>query len=573
MSHLLFTSATGLAIALLSSPVQATAATPTATTCTSLTAAGLLTADPTARLDTVTWHDGEAPLATPSGFGPPTQIAAPAHCEVTGSLEHRTGQNGQTYAIRFHLRLPARWNGRFFFQGGGGTNGDIGDALGRLSDGKTALDAGYAVVSQDSGHDNATNTDPAFNGPAAFGFDPQARKNYGHTSLRIVADAAKGLIRTYYGRAPRYSYFVGCSKGGQEGMTFAQYYPDEFNGIIASAPGFALPRAALAEAWDVQAFGALVPRDAAGKPDFTQLAASFPTKAAQRVRTAILSACDGDDGLVDGIVGDIYRCTDDKVMAKLQAATCINGATEDCLTSAQIQALSRVMAGPTNRSGQALYAGWYWPTGIADSGWRMWKIGDGPVPALNVLLGGGALASIFQTPPLAIPGGPAGLFAYQMAYDFDRDAPAIYAVSPPYTTSAWSDIGSRSSDVSAFRAHGGRMIVAHGESDPVFSLKDTLAWFDAVNSANTGHAADFVRVFPVPGMCHCGGGPSTDNYDAFSALVAWVEQKKAPDSLLGTAGPASPWPGRQRPICAYPLVARYDGHGDPEKAASFICEA
>src|SRR5690606_11735750 len=129
-------------------------------------------------------------------------------------------------------------------------------------------------------------------------------------------------------------------------------------------------------------------------------------------------------------------------------------------------------------------------------------------------------------------------------FDFDRDAPKIYATDEVFTRSAWDDIGARSPDLAAFRARGGKLIVPHGVSDPVFSVVDTVTWFQEVDKLNSGQAADFVRVFPVPGMAHCAGGPTTDQYDAFEALVAWVEQSTPPDRIIAKAGPGTPWPGR-----------------------------
>lgn len=570
----LLTAAFGLSIlAPMASQSQAAPSSSRAADCKAMTAAILQRSDPTARLDTVTWHGDPKPVSSTFGPGTTASPLVPSHCEIIGSLQHRTGRNDETYAIRFHLRLPANWNGRFFFQGGGGSNGELGDALGRgASGGKAAIELGYAVVSQDSGHDNATNTDERFNGQLAFGFDPIARANYGHLSLKIVADTAKTFIKTYYGHPARFSYFMGCSKGGQEGMTFAQLYPDEFDGIVASAPGFSLPRAALAEAWDVQAFADLV--RIPGQPfDPSRLKDAFTSRELTVVRSAILDACDDGDGLKDGLVGDMYKCSDTKVLEQLNKRLCQTQARGDCVSKAQVSVLTRVVQGPVNRHGRNLYARWFWPSGIDGDAWRMWKIGtaDGGIPALNVVLGGASLSAVFVTPPKAIPGGPAALANYQLGFDFDRDAPGIYAVTSPFTTSAWHDVGSRSPDLSAFRKRGGRLIVPHGESDPVFSLKDTLDWYDEVNALQAGRASDFVRVFPVPGLCHCGGGQATDTFDAFAALVDWVESKKAPESLFAVAGPQMPWPGRERPICAYPKVARYSGTGDVEKAGSFEC--
>ena len=495
--------------------------------------------------------------------------ALPAHCEVTGRLRERTGVAGQKYAIRFHLRLPIAWNKRFLFQGGGGSNGVIGNAEGALGPGQPpALAQGYAVVSQDSGHDNATNSDPAHNGQLTFGFDPQARADYGHASLKAVAVAARQVLRQYYGEKPRFSYFVGCSKGGQEGMMFAQRYPEEFDGILASAPGLSLPRAALAEAWDVKAFGAVL-----GAPVAAQLHKSFADADFTLVRASVLEGCDGDDGLADGIVGDSQRCTDAKVLPRLRAKACSGDKAEGCLSQAQIDALLQSRHGPKNSKGEALYSDWPWAAGVAGNDWRIWKVGlaDGSVPALNVILGGASLASVFTTPPTPLGADLQALANFQTGFDFDRDAQKIYATGGGFKQSAWADMGARSPDLSAFRKRGGRMIVPHGDSDPVFSVNDTLAWWREVDALNQGKASSFVRVFPVPGMCHCSGGQAVANYDAFAALVKWVEHSAAPAALAATAGPGSPWPGRERPVCAYPAVARYNGAGDPEKASSFSC--
>src|SRR5579862_1463870 len=161
--------------------------------------------------------------------------ALPEHCEVLGKMNERTGANGQTYAIKFHLRLPAAWNGRFFFEGGGGSNGNIGNAYGNLQGQQrsNALTLGYAVVSQDSGHDNRENNDPARNGAQTFGFDPQARLDFGYNSYDQVTQVSKALIQAYYGRAPERSYFVGCSEGGREGMMMSQRFPTYFDRILA----------------------------------------------------------------------------------------------------------------------------------------------------------------------------------------------------------------------------------------------------------------------------------------------------------------------------------------------------
>jgi feruloyl esterase len=233
--------------------------------------------------------------------------------------------------------LPEAWNQRFFFQGGGGTNGDIGDALGTISPGgPTALALGYAVVSQDSGHDNSRNSVPERGGTAAFGFDPQARAEYGGASLKPVADTAKAVLAAFYGRKPERSYFVGCSKGGQEGMYLAQRHPDAFDGIVAGAPGFSLPRAAVAEAWDTQAFASLIePEKPPSERKVEQLPATFSNAQFARVRAAVLGAGDASDGARDGITADWSACSWSRVEPELRKQVC--SGSPDCLSSAQVQ--------------------------------------------------------------------------------------------------------------------------------------------------------------------------------------------------------------------------------------------
>lgn len=497
----------------------------------------------------------------------------PDHCEVIGAAQERDGAGGQHYAIRFHLRLPFEWNGRFFFQGGGGSNGYLGDALGGYSPAAPgALAQGFAVVSQDSGHDNTLNNDPSHGGVLVFGFDATARANYGHSSLPVVSKAAKAIIKEFYGASPHHSYFVGCSKGGEEGMVLAQRYPEEFDGIAAGAPGMSLPRAAVEEAWDTQALASSVQPDSSGTLSLKLLETAFSDADLALVRDSVLSACDKDDGAQDGIVGDFSKCTSRKVVPQLRARHCGAGKTDQCLSDAQISALTRLMSGAHDSKGHALYSDWPWDPGIASPGWRTWKLGsDGGPPSLNVVLGGPSLASVFTTPPTPLDADPHRALNFLLQFDFDRDAPKIYATDARFSTSAWDNISARSADLSGFRARGGKLIVTHGVSDPVFSINDTLAWWHEVNRRAAGKANTFARVFPVPGMNHCGGGPATDGFDVLPALTQWVEKGQAPEQILANADPASPWPTRTRPLCVYPAIARYKGSGDLESAASFEC--
>jgi Tannase and feruloyl esterase len=300
------------------------------------------------------------------------------------------------------------------------------------------------------------------------------------------------------------------------------------------------------------------------------------------VSGAILAACDKLDGLEDGIIADFPACTTGVVKPKLYAVVCKGAKEPGCLTSLQIEALEKVHSGIMNSKGEALYAPRPWDAGIGgksgpayNMGWRIWKLGMFNAPAnssINATLGSGAISAIFTTPPTPVASSGAAPVAYLLGLNFDTDVPKIYAESGTFAKSAWDFMMASSTDLSAFRKHGGKLILAQGVSDPVFSIDDTISWLNEVNKLNKGKAGDFVRLFAIPGMNHCAGGPATDRFDAFTALVNWVEKKTPPEKIVATAGPATPWPGRARPLCPYPAFAKYKGTGSIEDAANFVCK-
>jgi feruloyl esterase len=574
--------ATATRMLLPNSPTPRATVSPTASPSPSATAAPSETPIPSP-----TSMPGMAACAALTGyssegvFRPSTTIAAavfhaasaslPEHCEIIGHINPRTGLDGQSYVIKYRLRLPTTWNDRFYFQGGGGLDGFFGDSIAG-----SALPLGYAVVSTDSGHDNAVNTDNANGGIAAFARDPQARIDFGYNALDLVTRAAKALIGVYFGHPPLRSYFVGCSNGGRQGMVAAQRFPDAFDGIVAGAPGFNLPRAAVAEAWNEQALATLATRtDINGAP---YLPDAFSTADLQLVANAILEACDGLDDLRDGIVDNFPACSDALVMAQLMPLVCRGAKTESCLHAAQVQALRRIMNGASDSRGTRLYASFPWDAGIVGpTAFTMWSLGGQGAPgqpllnsAFNLTLGAAALSALFSTPPVALP--VSGLAQFMFDYDFDVDAPAIDATSGAFTESAMQFMAANSADRSAFRAHGGKLIIYHGTSDGVFSINDTISWYDAVDTATGSQASEFIRLFAVPGLGHCFLGPSTSEFDAFGPMVDWVENGVAPDRLVATAPAGSPWPGRTRPLCPYPQQARYSGSGRIEDAANFVCQ-
>ncbi|MBU0557297.1 MAG: tannase/feruloyl esterase family alpha/beta hydrolase [Alphaproteobacteria bacterium] len=516
-------------------------------------------------------------------------LPVPAHCAVKGLLQEREGANGQRYAVKFHLRLPANWNGRFIFQGGGGSNGNLGNAVAPLNFAQsgelsTGLGRGYAVVSQDSGHDNDVNIDASLQGDVTFGHDFQARRDYAHTSHEVVTRVAKALINAMYGRAPQYSYYVGCSKGGQEGMMMAQRYPSYFDGILSTAPGFTLPKAAaVTQVWDTQVLGrvarSLNQFDRKGVPLINK---AFSDKDLALVSDAILRSCDKLDGLSDGLVQNFRQCTSERLKPALSALTCTNGKTDSCLTQAQVTGLIEIHEGPKNAEGMALYSDWPWDAGIGGKmagggyyqGWRSWKMGPYASDVnngVNVVLGGAASSAVFITPPERVPMDESALTQWMLNFDLQKNAWRIFHSNADYPESPWDLMSADSLDRAQFRDNGGKLLLVHGIADPIFSINDTVRWLEALDRVEDGQASQYARLFAVPGMAHCAGGPATSDYDAFGALVDWVEKDTAPERIIARGGPDTPWGDRTRPLCPYPKIARYDGEGDPEDAASFVC--
>lgn len=478
--------------------------------------------------------------------GPGVQIGPlPAFCKVTGVIRDRTGSDGKHYGIRFELRLPKSdaWNGKFFFQGGGGMDGVLSPAAGMIGRGlPTALERGYAVASDDGGHEGAMDS--------SFGREQQARLDYAFESTPETARVARQLISAYYGKAPAHSYFVGCSNGGREAMMDVERYPLDFDGAIAGDPGFRLTHAAIAEAWDTQAFLAAAPKDAEGHPILSK---SFSSADLKLVADAVLGRCDALDGLKDGEINNIAAC-------KFSPAelTCKGAKADNCLSIAQVNALDKSFGGAHDSDGNRLYSSWPYDAGIGDMGWRMWKLGtsDTAVPnALNTTLGAMSLRDYFVHPYIE------GLTP--MNLDFN------HAAAITDQTARIND--AVSTDLSTFAARGGKLIIYEGLSDPVLSANDIIDYYLQLEHDNGGaeKSASFARLFLIPGMTHCGGGPATDQFDALAALEKWAEQGHAPQSIVAKG---AAFPGRTRPLCPYPQYAAYNGSGDPQDAASFTCK-
>jgi feruloyl esterase len=316
--------------------------------------------------------------------------------------------------------------------------------------------------------------------------------------------------------------------------------------------------------FEVQTLAAVAPKGTDGRPD---LGAALSASDLKTLSEAIVAACDGADGASDGMVNNVRACRFD-----VMALACTPGRNEACLAPEKAAAIDRVFKGARLKTGEALYSDWPYDPGIASPGWSVWKIGSaGKVPpdARNVSLIPGSVAYYFSSPPDR----PTDLYDYTLSYDIDRGAKLIEATSPPFSESGGSIEGTPSTDVAAFKAHGGKMIFYHGMADPIFSANDTVAYLDGL-VRRFGSVDDFARLYLVPGMNHCAGGPATDQFDALGALDEWVEHGVPPKALTAKARalPGVPWPGRTRPLCPYPSYAAYTGSGSIEDAANFVCK-
>lgn len=505
----------------------------------------------------------------------------PAHCLVDGEINRRIGIDGQSYAIRFRLRMPTvdQWNERFFMAGGGGTNGTLIDPVEQLA-------LGYAVAGTDSGHDNQLNNRAEAGGAASFGADPQARRDFGYNAYDQVTQAGKALVQAFYGQAANRSYFMGCSEGGREAMLMTQRFAQHYDGVVAGDPVLHLPLGPMAGIRTTQLFAGLAQRGGHRHEDGEPaLGKTYSDKDLMLVREAVLEACDALDGVADGSVENLAACTTLRVAPQLQKRQCAASKTETCLGADQVATLQSAMLGVVDSKGKRLYPTWPWDGGIGgqavsasgtayNQAWRSWWIGnfDGKSNNAIKLRFSTPLAVAYTTPPV-LPIAVKDSLSYSLGYNFDVDPLKLYATSGLFNESAAQLYFTDSPDLRAFNQRKGKIILYHGASDSAVSMHDTVNWYQSMHQTMGAGTPDFARLFLVPGMGHCRGGPATDSFDMLAPLVKWVEQGVAPDQVIAKAstpaffGVAS----RTRPLCPYPRYAHYKGQGDINDAANFQC--
>jgi len=490
------------------------------------------------------------------------------HCRVTGRMFDRVSPvDGKSYSIGFEMRLPVAWNGRFWYQGNGGIDGAVVPATGTLGGGPTtgALLQGFAVISSDAGHNNAQ-------GGPAFGIDPQARLDYGYQAVGKLTPMAKQAIAVAYGKGPDRSYIGGCSNGGRHTLVAAARYADQYDGFLAGAPGYNLPLAALANIFGAQRYASVATADPSTPPG---LETGFTTAERKTVANAVLARCDALDGAVDGLIQDSASCQR-RFNLMRDVPTCPGARDGTCLSLAQKLAIAPIFRGATTSNGERFYASFPYDAGIGGGGIPFWEF------TAPLVLDSGAVGLIFKVPPE-----PAATFngpAFTLNANIDLLLSQLFTTDATYTESAMQFMTPPdASDLNDLRRRGAKVLVYHGVSDPIFSVDDTEKWQRGVDRTSGGRADEFVRLYEIPGMGHCSGGPATDQADFITPLVDWVERGRAPGSIVatargaGNAGGANPeipadWSAaRSRPLCPYPSVATYKGRGSLESAASFVC--
>jgi Tannase and feruloyl esterase len=448
----------------------------------------------------------------------PASATLAEHCKVTALIEPK---------LNFELRLPPEWNHKLHYGGGGGYNGAIPpvDA--------PALNAGYAQVSSDSGHQgSALDASFALN-------DPQAAQLFGSLSVPTVMGAATEIVRVHYGTRARRAYFEGCSNGGREALMNVQRFPTLFDGVISRAPAYN---------W-VGIMGAFNrTAKALAAPGGTINPAKTATLA-----SAVRAACDSLDGLVDGVVSNPAAC-------KFDAKTlrCAGGADtgDSCLSDAQLDTVASWTSPVSFDGGTYSNTGWPLSGNENESGaWDLWTTG---APSLQFLFQDTTVKNYLARDPAA----------NSLTYNLDSDTGALFAMS------ALND--ATNANLHPFLAAGGKLILWHGGNDSALSITSTAHYYQRVVTAMGGQANTdaFVRFYTAPGVNHCFGGPGADTADLLTALDRWVTRRREPQTL--TANKIDPATGAtllSRPLCVYPAYPRYTGKGDPNDAASFKCSS
>ena len=440
-----------------------------------------------------------------------------AHCKVSGVIGKE---------INFEVVLPDQWNQRFTMSGNGGFAGSIQTSHYRVKQ-------GFANAATDTGHKGKSSE-----GSWAHN-DMERQVNFGHLAVHRTTEVAKAIIEVYYCKPPAYNYFVGCSRGGGQAMMSAQRYPEDFDGIVAGAPAFDWTALAAEFVQNCQV--------AFPDPDNLDIH-TFSPALLELLEEAVLSQCDGLDGVEDEIMTDPRDCNFDYT----QLPVCEQGEAgqSTCFTQQQIEAIKTIYSA-TSVNGKEVYPGFPFGGEGRRKGWPSWITGfDTP----------GSTSSQFKF--------GTQVFRYFVYNDPEWDY-STYTFDDYFErrelTSSFLD--ATSTDYGAFTEREGKMIMYHGWSDPALSALSTIKHYETARSQNAS-IKDHIRLFLLPGVLHCGGGPGPSRTNWLQLVQEWVENGQAPNEVIVKKGGKN-GNRMERPVYPYPSKAVYDGKGDPNQASSF----
>jgi len=455
----------------------------------------------------------------------------PEFCRVVGSIKPVVNSE-----IGFEVWMPADWNGKFNGVGSGGSAGAI-----QYASLRGALLRGYAAMATDNGH---VGSNWNFANPPTG--DPEKVIDFGYRAQHLSTAAAKSIVRAFYGERPKYSYFTGCSQGGHHGLMEAQRFPEDYDGIVAGDPAHDWTNLMVAELWT----GAM--------STLKGPASDLPQAKLNFLHNAVLQACDANDGVLDGVLENPRTCKFNPAVLQCQGPD-----SPTCLTAAQLEAVRLIYQGPRNpRTSKLIFPGL--PVG-SEEAWRQVLVGQ-PVP-------GGSSNSFFRDGVFNDPNWD------PLSFNYDTDT--ALTQNKPAAGETWeSALDADSADLRGLKSRGAKLIMYHGLSDPFITPWSSTDYYERVIARFSGRhesraeaiaeVQDFARLFLVPGLYHCVGGPGATTFDMLSALEEWVEKGEAPKSVIASRV-VNNVVERTRPLCAYPRVATYKGSGDTNDAESFRC--
>jgi len=449
---------------------------------------------------------------TPSN-GLDTQAGLPEFCRVELTMAPTTDSD-----IKTEVWLPtAGWNGKYLAVGNGAWAGSI--RYNALADG---VRRGYATASTDAGHKGR---DASF----AVGH-PEKLIDFGYRAVHLMAVQGKATVDAFYGQAPRYSYFNGCSGGGRQSFMEAQRYPADFDAIIAGAPGYDRTDVAFQTLGMIQATHET--------PD------SFLERAdLELIHEAAMQMCDARDGLEDRLISDPVGCDFDPGVLQ-----CKSGETKACLSEPQVTAARKIYATIVDpRTGEVL------TPGMEPGSELFWDRVAGNEPHDMYF-------SLFQH--VVFPN-----------EDFDfRDLSIVEHLDVAREVDGGT-YAATSADLEPFISRGGRLLIYHGWADQNIPPVGSIDYYNqVVDTLGKTRTEEGLRVYMVPGMGHCAGGHGPNEFDMLSVLEQWREDGKPPGAVLATQR-ENGQVVRTRPLCPYPQVAQYDGTGSIDAAENFTCAA